>query len=468
MNIYLTVDFGSTFTKLTAIDLDNAMILATEKDRTTFDSDIIYGYNNALKNLLKKIEDKYNLKNITFKKISASSSAGGGLKIIAIGLVPTLTSEAAKKAALSSGAKVTDIYSFELNKNDIEKIINSDFDMIIISGGTDGGNKDCIINNVKLLAEYNINKPIVIAGNIEANEEILKILKNTNIEYYITENVMPVVNQLNINPVRNTIKQVFMKHIINAKGMEEFQKQIGQIVLPTPAAVLKAAELLADGINDEEGIGELMVIDIGGATTDIHTIAKGLPNKNNIILKGMEEPYSKRTVEGDLGMRHSAMSLYEATTLNKIRNYLGEKDAKIDIRESFVFRERNIDYVADNDFDIRFDDVMAKLCVELAVNRHAGVLECIFSPMGTIFNQSGKDLMNIKYVIGTGGAIINSKNPEFILESACFTDADSLSLKPMFPNYLIDKNYILASMGILSQDYPEIALKILKNELKKI
>lgn len=468
MNIYLAVDFGSTFTKLTAIDLDNIKILATEKDRTTFDTDIIYGYNNALKKLLKKIKDKYNIKNITFKNISASSSAGGGLKIIAIGLVPTLTSEAAKKAALSSGAKVTDIYSFELNKNDIEKIINSDFDMIIISGGTDGGNKDCIINNIKLLSEYKINKPIVIAGNIEANEEIFKILQNTEIEYYITENVMPVVNQLNINPVRNTIKQVFMKHIINAKGMEEFQKQIGQIILPTPAAVLKAAELLADGINSEKGIGELMVIDIGGATTDIHTIAKGLPNKNNIILKGMEEPYSKRTVEGDLGMRHSAMSLYEATTLNKIRNYLGEKDTKIDIRESFVFRERNIDYVADNDFDIKFDDVMAKLCVELAVNRHAGVLECIFSPMGTIFNQSGKDLMNIKYIIGTGGAIINSKNPEFILESACFNDADSLSLKPMFPNYLIDKNYILAAMGILSQDYPEIALKILKNELKKI
>ena len=463
MKTYLTVDFGSTFTKLTAIDIDNCEILATSLSPTTVTTDIIEGYNNALENLYEKLG-----KNIKFDYISASSSAAGGLKIIAIGLVPSLTVEAAKKASLTAGGKVIDTYSFELSEDDAEKIKNSEADILILSGGTDGGNKEYIINNLKKLVDAKISVPLIICGNNEAVPEIEKILENENLEVYITENVMPVVNKLNVYPVRETIRKVFLKNIVNAEGMQNFQKQLGKIILPTPAAVLYAAELLANGTENEEGIGELMVVDIGGATTDVHSVADGLPSKNNIILKGLEEPYSKRTVEGDLGMRYSAVSLYEATTLNKIRTYLGEKDSKINVRESFVYRQQNPDYIADNEFDIKFDNVMAKLCTEIAVNRHAGTLECVFSPMGTIFTQTGKDLTNIKNVIGTGGSIIRSSDPEFILSSAAMSEDDELTLKPKFPTYFLDKTYILAAMGILSKDFPDVALKILKKYIVKI
>jgi len=398
--IYLSIDFGSTYTKLTAIDLDKEEIISTARATTTVKTNVLTGFNMAFEELTKDLKDK--LKDYEIVKKVACSSAAGGLKIIAIGLVPELTTEAAKKAALSSGGRVVKTYAFRLSPEDMEEISSLDYDILLLTGGTNGGNREYILDNARTLAENNIKKPIIIAGNEEVKEEIAEIFRTHNIEYYSSENVMPVVNKINVLPVKEVIREVFMNNIIKAKGMESIQKIVGNIIMPTPTAVMMAAEVFSQDNDDT------IVIDIGGATTDVHSIGAGLPKANNIQLKGMEEPYSKRTVEGDLGMRYSALALYEATSLNKVREYLGSKDSKINIRENFEFRHENPDFVAETKDDIIFDEMMAMLCTEIAIDRHVGTLESIFSPMGTLFVQSGKDLTDVKYVIGTGG-IINGK-----------------------------------------------------------
>ena len=232
--------------------------------------------------------------------------------------------------------------------------------------------------------------------------------------------------------------------------------------MPTPTAVMKAAEIFSKDNNNS------IVIDIGGATTDVHSIGKGLPKTNDIQLKGVEEPYSKRTVEGDLGMRYSSLALYEAASLNKIREYLGSKDSKINIRENFKFRHENPDFVAETEDDIIFDEMMAMLCTEIAMNRHVGTLESIFSPMGTLFVQNGKDLTDVKYVIGTGGIINNSRNPRKILDLTLFNEDNPLLLKPKYPKFLVDKTYIMSAMGLLANDYPDVAYEIMKKYLVEI
>lgn len=467
IDIYLAIDFGSTYTKLTAIDLTNRDIIATTRSMTTISEDVTIGYLNAyeeLKNILnKKIgENKY-----TVKYKNACSSAAGGLKIIAVGLVPDLTTKATKIASLSAGARVIKTYAFELSDYDIDEIKKINCDILVLSGGTNGGNKEYILKNAKKIAEGNINKPLIIAGNEEAQDEVAEILKKHSLEYYLTENVMPVVNKVNAEKLREVIREVFMKNIVKAKGMENIQNLVDTIIMPTPAAVIKAAELFAKGTDSQKGFGDVLVVDIGGATTDVHSIGKGLPKSNNIQLKGLEEPYSKRTVEGDLGMSYSAMSLYEATTLNKIRAYLGTKDSKIDIKDNFKFREENPDFIPTQEEDILFNEMMAMICTEIATNRHVGVIECVYSPMGTIFTQSGKDLTDVKHIIGTGGVIANSRNPEKLLTPALFKE-DDLNLKPKYADFFIDKLYVLSAIGLLSNDFPEIAFEILKKYLIKI
>lgn len=465
MKAYLAIDFGSTYTKLTAIDLDNEVILATAKDITTVEDDIMIGFNKAFNKLKIEINKKINFDEINFVNKTACSSAAGGLKMVAIGLVPELTAEAAKKAALGAGARVIKTYAYELNSRELEEIKNTDLDIILLAGGTDGGNKECIIHNAKMLAEFKVKIPVVVAGNKAATDEIENILKEAEIDCYITENVMPFINKLNVEPSREEIRKVFMNKIVEAKGMKKAEEFIKGILMPTPAAVLKASEILATGTDEEEGLGDLIVVDIGGATTDIHSIAKGEPTKPSIMIKGLEEPYAKRTVEGDLGMRYSAIALLEASGTRKIRNYLHDSLKQIDVKAQCQFRHDNIKMVPQSEEEIRFDEAMAKAATELAMTRHCGVLECVYTPMGTMFNQSGKDLTETPYVIGTGGVIIHSLNPKDILKAGNFNEEDPIHLKPIAPKFLVDKTYILSSMGLLAQEYPNTAIRIMKKYL---
>ncbi|MCQ9625398.1 MAG: methylaspartate mutase accessory protein GlmL [Cetobacterium somerae] len=468
MKCYLTIDFGSTYTKLTAIDLVGERILATAKDITTVEDDIMIGFDKAYEKLVKEIEKEIPISQVEFVDKIACSSAAGGLKMVAIGLVPELTAEAAKKAALGAGARVMKTYSYELNSREMEEIKNSPIDIILLAGGTDGGNKECIIHNARLVVEHDIRKPIIVAGNKAASDEIERIFSEAGLDYYMADNVMPKINKLNVEPAREEIRKVFMNKIIEAKGMKKAESFISGILMPTPAAVLKAAEVLSEGTDEEDGIGDLIIVDIGGATTDIHSIGKGDPSKPGVLLKGLEDPVAKRTVEGDLGMRYSAISLLEAAGTRKIRNYLNDVDKKWDVKGHCNYRHDHIKMVPQTKEEILFDEAMAKVATELSMTRHCGVLECIYTPMGTMFNQSGKDLLNAPYIIGTGGVIVHSENPRGILEAGKFNPAEPIYLKPENPKFMVDKTYILSSMGLLAQKEPDLAIKIMKKYLIEV
>lgn len=445
---YLLIDFGSTYTKLTLVDLQKAEIIATSKAITTVDTNIMDGFNEALNSL----ETKYNKQKYQIVKKFACSSAKGGLKMITIGLVPELTVEAGKRAALGAGARVLKAYSYELQNQEIEEIKNSKPDIILLSGGTDGGNKKTIIENAKKIAKHFTDIPIIVAGNKCAYDEIIAIFTEYNTNYILTDNVMPKLNELNVLPVREKIREVFMKNIIKSKGMDKAESYIDGILMPTPLAVLKAGEILA---ND---IGDLIIVDIGGATTDIHSLADGYPSKPGINLRGLEEPYAKRTVEGDLGMRYSALALLEASGEKMFKDY-GIND---DIYAKCAYRHDNIDFIAKTEADLHFDETLAKIATKLAMNRHVGKIKVAYTPLGDVYNQYGKDLLQTKYLIGTGGILINSKNYEAILKEGLFSKQEPTLLKPLNPEIRIDNYYILSSMGLLAFEFPEIALRIMK------
>jgi len=465
MRVYLTIDFGSTYTKLTAIDLGTEEILATAKAITTIEDDIMIGFNNAFVALEEQISSKTDLDKVEFVRKVACSSAAGGLKMVAIGLIPDLTADAAKKAALGAGARVIETFSFELNNREMRKIKELPLDIILLAGGTDGGNKQCIIHNAKLIAKHQIDVPVIVAGNKVAEDEIEEIFEEAGIDYYIADNVMPKLNKLNVEPAREAIRKVFMNKIVEAKGLGNAEEFVSGILMPTPAAVLKAAEVLADGSDEEKGLGDLIIVDIGGATTDIHSIGKGIPTQAGVIPKGLEDPYSKRTVEGDLGMRYSALALLEASGTKKIREYLGDADKKVDVKDHCNYRHDNIKMVPGSKDEIKFDEAMAMAATEIAMARHCGVLESVYTPMGAMYYQLGKDLINTPYVIGTGGVIVHSENPHRILASGNFNEEEPIHLKPRDPKFLVDRTYILSSMGLLAQELPDVAVRIMKKYL---
>ncbi|MDO5716981.1 MAG: methylaspartate mutase accessory protein GlmL [Tissierellia bacterium] len=451
---YLFVDFGSTFTKLTLVDIEKEEILATSKSYTTVAKDVRFGYEKALEQLNQQMEEPYEV-----VQTAACSSAAGGLKMISIGLVPDLTAEAAKRAALGAGARLIGNYAFKLNKKEFEAIAISNADMILLAGGTDGGNEETLLYNAEGLRNAQIKIPVVVAGNKATYDRVEEIFEG-HVPYHITENVMPKLNEINVDPARETIRNIFMENITKAKGMTNIVNDISAILMPTPQSVLKAAEVLGKGTKNEEGIGDLMIVDIGGATTDVHTIGNGDPTKPGVFMIGLEEPYAKRTVEGDLGMRYSAMSVYEASGKRLLKTYLDIEN--IDYEAQYKKRYEDTAFVSTTAEDIAFDEAMAKICVDLSVKRHSGYVEPVYTPLGVVYSQRGKDLSDLKTIIGTGGVLVNSEAPVEILQAAQFRADDLNSLKPRMPEYFIDKRYILSAMGLLTTIDPDMAVRMMK------
>lgn len=458
---YLTVDFGSTYTKLTAIDADNREILVTASAFTTIETDIMNGFDLALQKMEAKIGK------VNYQKILCCSSAGGGLKMIALGLVPELTAKAAKMTASSAGAKVIKTYSFEISHYEQNEIYDINPDLILLCGGTDGGNKEVIVANAKRLCNIDRNFSIIVAGNKSASFELEAILSNSGKDYVITDNVMPEFNKLNIEPAKRSIRDLFIKKIIEAKGLSGVQKMASGEIVPTPLAVMNACELLSKGTKQTKGIGEFMAVDLGGATTDIYSMASGKPTAENILEKGLPEPYSKRTVEGDLGMRYSLQSMADELDFDQLQKKSGINKENIHgwIKKCIA----NPDTIAEsNSEEVKIEELLAKSAVEMAVERHCGQMDKTYSPMGEIYSIVGKDLTEVPFVIGIGGAIINSKNPISILEGAKYDTRKLNNMKPKQPQYMLDSKYIFASMGLLATVDSELALELMKKHIKLI
>ena len=159
--------------------------------------------------------------------------------------------------------------------------------------------------------------PIVLAGNRSAMDQCRERLAGRAV--IVTENVMPEFNVLNIEPARGAIREVFIDRIVHAKGIDRAQAMFDRVLMPTPAAVMEGARLLADGCDGLAGLGELLVVDPGGATTDVHSVASGEPSRAGVIPQGLPEPRVKRTVEGDLGMRHNVAAIDEAAGVGRHR-----------------------------------------------------------------------------------------------------------------------------------------------------
>lgn len=459
---YLTVDFGSTYTKLTLIDVANAEIVATASAFTTITTDVLEGFNNAWQKILAQHPDAH------YDRLLSCSSAAGGLKMVALGLVPSLTSKAAKMAASSAGAKVVKTYAYEISHAEQEEIYEINPDLVLLCGGTDGGNKEVILANARRLAEIDRPFAIIAAGNKSASYDLEEIFAQCDKKCVVTENVMPEFGQINILPARQCIMDLFISRIIDAKGLGEVQKRAELEIIPTPFAVLKACELLSKGIDEEHpGWGDLMAVDLGGATTDIYSMTDGAPSMDNVLIKGIPEPYSKRTVEGDLGMRYSLKALEDETDVKALaRAYGVTPEAIVDWVERCA---TNPDTVAEPGSQEQvIEEALAYSAVDIAVERHAGVISKVYTPIGEMFTLVGKDLTQVPRLIGIGGALINSSDPARILSGSRFNPQRYEYAKPKEPQFYLDKRYIIASMGLLSQVAPEVALTILQREVLPI
>ena len=456
-DVTFLVDIGSTFTKVTAVDVEKRRIQSQSSAPTT-PKDVSAGLQNALEGL------KLTRGELQSAQVLACSSAAGGLRMVAIGLVEDLTAKAAKQAALGAGARVLKTFSFQLTEEDRAEITQLKPDIILLAGGTDGGNTENILHNAKVLASLPTAVPVVIAGNRSVAQEVAQSFP-ASFSTYIAANVMPQIGKLQVEPAREAIRKVFMEKIIYAKGLTKASRLIDSIFMPTPAAVLRAGQLLSQGTAITKGWGDCLIVDVGGATTDVHSLGEGMPTKAGVVMRGLPEPFAKRTVEGDLGVRVSVVSLMEAVSSRVLAQDTGWSEERVESRIRALNDQPET--LPQNPEEVLFDQVLGHQAVKLGVGRHVGRLSELYTPSGLVWIQDGKDLSKVKRIIGTGGVLINSRDPLAVLEGAQQESTSLLELRPESPNYFLDGDYILAAMGLLAQEQPEVALTVLQNSLRE-
>ena len=472
-SLAILIDFGSTFTKVTAVDLDTARLVGRSQAPSTVLTDVREGLLQALKELHERyaLLDRLpkDLSILGDKFVLASSSAAGGLRIAVVGNVPGLTVEAANQAALGAGAKVVGSTAFKLSDDKIKEIEALRPDMILLTGGVDGGDSETILHNARMLARSAVSVPIVVGGNRAAVREVTDLLQQKGKEVRVVDNVMPTAGKLAVEAAREEIRKLFMERITHAKGLDQV-KEFVSVVLPTPMAVLEGVRLGADGTGVEKGWGDMLVVDVGGATTDVHSIGYGHPAGENVIAQGLPESYAKRTVEGDLGIRFNAATILNRVGLDKLAG-----DLHRDYREVSVPRESLQDYIDEISQDtglvprekwhLAADAVLAREAVDLAIARHVGRRERVVAREGETWIHYGKDMRDTHTLIGTGGVFVHNPFASYILSHGDLSDERVQALRPRNPKIFLDSSYLLYAVGLLSKDYPDVGLKLFNNQL---
>jgi len=445
----VVAEIGSTTTVVNAFSVKKEVAyLGQGVAQTTVNKDVNIGLREAIKDLKAKI----NRQKLKYNAMYATSSAAGGLKMTVSGLVYDMTVKAAREAALNAGANIHLVTAGPLLDGDYARIEEIKPNIILVSGGTDYGDKTVALENLIGIAQMNFNTPIIYAGNIENHERIKNFMSNHNQKDYVTlvENVYPRLDFMNIQPLRRKIYEIFEKHIIHAPGMQHIKDMVEGAIMPTPGSVMEAAMLM------HESLGNLLVIDVGGATTDIHSIT----DVNEEFQEHYDgEPKEKRTVEGDLGVFVN----YQNVVHQMGKNVLATK-LNLTVPELDEILE-NYNYKPQSDIERRLVYELTRHCVFTALDRHIGDYRTVYTSSGRKIVPEGRDLTQVQSVILTGGALIYLENTENIIQ-----EYFKSKKKKMVPTHEVviykDSDYIMSSMGVLSLDYEDIARKLMETSLR--
>ncbi|WP_370247783.1 glutamate mutase L [Nocardioides sp.] len=439
------VDVGSTFTKALLIDLGHpasgagARVLAATEHPTTIGTDVLDGVDACVRAL-----DAVGL------PVVASSSAGGGLRIAVVGNEDLVTAEAGRRVALSSGGTVVAVLAVAGAEVPLAARTAADLarpDVVLLVGGTDGGNPAPLREAAAWLAGCGWRGPVVLAGNAEAAAEVAELLTAAGLPVTTAANVVPRIGVLQPEPARRAVREVFLRHVIGGKGLSSREDGAAFVRLvrgATPDVVLSGVEVLAAGSAGGAGV---VVVDLGGATTDVHSVVTLDPEDGALARDVVAPTAATRTVEGDLGMRWSAPATVAAA------------EGPDDLVEPAARRAADPGFLPLTEAEHEEDERIAGLAVRLALRRHAGRARVVVGPGGRVVERTGTDLREVGLLVASGGVFRHGLPgvPARVLAASLTTDADDGWLLPRRAAVVVDEVHVLAAVGLLAETAPEAA-----------
>lgn len=445
--LHVCVDFGSTFTKVVAVEPDGRLV-ATGTSRTTIESDVMDGFDSAVVDAGIELSDDV--------EVLACSSAGGGLRIAVVGYERAITAEAGYRVGLSAGGRVCHLTSGELSGDHINALRDAHPDVLLLVGGTDGGNADVLLHNAEAISNANLGLPVVVAGNASARDDVVEVLQRRKVSVTAADNVVPRIGTLDPGSAREAIREVFISHVIGGKHLSTRVDLSTWVRAATPDAVLSGVELLADGVGGLAGVGDVVVVDVGGATTDVYSVTSPDLEDDPAEREAVATMWRSRTVEGDLGIRWNAPGIVEAASRE---GFIDEATERV-LGPAATLRRADPGFLPVTEAERATDRQLALLAAGVALRRHARP-----HTAGAV-RYPGKDLSRVSLVIGSGGVLRHSPEPDALaVVGAAVSDPAGGWRTPDSAAALVDQRCVLAAAGLIAASNPAAAMNLLRESL---
>ncbi|HIA71437.1 MAG TPA: methylaspartate mutase [Phycisphaerales bacterium] len=476
INVILATDCGSTTTKAILIEKIDGQYRQTYRGEapTTVEkpfANVTIGVTNAVTEVGELAGRKLTNEDGTINQPAqgddgcdlyiSTSSAGGGLQMMVAGVIAEMTAASAKRAALGAGAIVMDVISTNDKRRpheQIQRIRELRPDMILISGGTDGGTTEKVVQLAELIApakpqprfgsEYEM--PIIFAGNKMAASEVELALQEDWIDLAIVENLRPKLEQENLGPARDKIHDVFLEHVMaHAPGYDMLMDWADAPIMPTPGAVGDILQTIAK----KENIN-VVGVDIGGATTDVFSVFEGTFN---------------RTVSANLGMSYSISNVCAEATMPNVLRWvhfdMDERQLRNRVKNKMI-RPTTIPQSLES---LIFEQAVAREALRLAYIQHkefATTLKGVQQQrtVGDTFSQQtgGNTIVNnmtLNLLVASGGVLSHAPN----MNQTAMMLVDSFEPEGC-TDLAKDSIFMMPHLGVLSAVHPEAASQVFERD----
>ncbi|WDZ83109.1 glutamate mutase L [Micromonospora cathayae] len=442
MSLVVCADVGSTWTKVAVVDRAAGALVGSAAAPTTVGTDVLHGLDAAV------AAAGAGLPTAGVPWL-VCSSAGGGLRLAVVGYEPLVTAQAGRRVGLSAGAHVVHVAAGRLGGADLAALRAARPDVVLLVGGTDGGDADTLTHNATRLARARWRVPTVLAGNVDVRDQLSALLAGAGVPVTVADNVLPRIGVLAPASARAAIREVFLRHVIGGKRLSRGPR-FGRLVrAATPDAVLTGVEVLADVVG-----GDLVVVDVGGATTDVYSVLTPDERADGPGREVAGSLWRARTVEGDLGMRWSAPGVVRAAVDERLLDPVGAEVLAVAARA----RADDPGWVPVDAADAVVDRRIAGLAATVAVRRHA-------RGAGT-GERAGRDLRDVRLLVGSGGVLRHAAPDDArTVLSAVLSDHAGGWAVPRAARPVVDSAYVLAAAGLLAGEFPAAARALLRDRL---
>jgi uncharacterized protein (TIGR01319 family) len=406
------VDIGSTYTKAALVDPATGELVASAQAPTTLD-DVVTGVLTATAGF-------------PGVPVVACSSAGGGLRLAVVGYEELISAEAGHRAALSAGARVVHVAAGRLDDLALAELRAATPDVVLLVGGTDGGEASVLRFNAAVLAAADWSVPVVLAGNAAARDDVAAVLRAGGLPVTEADNVLPDIGRLAPESARAAIREVFLEHVIGGDRLSTDRRLRSWVRAVTPDAVLEGVAVLARVLAPDEV--SVVVLDVGGATTDVYCVPDPDAEQATLGREAVGIPARRRTVEGDLGVWWSVDALRAAAAAEGL--------------------------------PVPGEDPLAlgEAAATIALRRHLRA-EAGYGPGGASARSAG--------LVVLSGGVFRHAEPGAVDAVVARMAADRGGAGGVLADteVVVDRDYVLAATGLLAAEHPAAAAELVRRLL---